>query len=521
MIAALAEGEFSTQFLGLSFNVDQSKADKALFAQYMTAQKNAAAGAVLGHLSAENGGRFPLTGTGDTNLSAYFSELTLHLRKDDGAAGIVVPIGIITDDATKAYSQYILDGHTQSLYHFNNTEKLFPIHSSYSFVLITLRDSDETDCVFYATRMAHLEDPQRHVVFEKGDLELFNPNTRTCVLMRSQKDLELCRKIYHASPILLREDDEINGNPWGLRFMRMFDMANDSDLFKTKYKEGLVPLYEGKLFHQFDNRWATYDAFNKKGELVERDVKQEEKEDFSYRITPRYWIAPDDVSERFIDKKTGTRWWNEPWMLAFRDISSATNERTVIATVLPSSYAAGHKAPLLFPRSAQEKAVCLLANLNSFVVDYADRMKQPGTNVCFFILKQLPVLPPTAYTDSDIEYIKDRVAKLTRNNDEIQEVWLNEPDSAMFQFQPPKVRLQLRAELDAYFAHLYGLSRDDLRYILDPSDIMGEEFHSLTFPGLKRNETSAYGEFLTRRLVLEAYDELSKTERFAKAAGQA
>ena len=524
MIAALAEGQFSTLFLGLPFNIDQSKADKALFAQYMTAQKNAAAGAVLGHLSAENGGRFPLTGTGDTNLSAYFSELTLHLRKDDGAAGIVVPIGVITDDATKAYSQYILDGHTQSLYHFNNTEKLFPIDSRYSFVLITLRDSDKTDCVFYATRMAHLEDPQRHVVFEKGDLELFNPNTHTCVLMRSQKDLELCRKIYHASPILLREDDEINGNPWGLRFMRMFDMANDSDLFKTEYKDGYVPLYEGKLFHQFDNRWATYDTFNKKGELAERDVKQDEKEDFSYHITPRYWVAPSDVNERFIDKKTGTRWWNEPWIFAFRKITRSTDERTTIAAVLPSEVGVGDGAPLFCPIKNQDNSClcsCLISNINSLIVDYVCRIKQSGPNLNIFIFKQLPVLPPTAYSDSDIKYIKERVAKLTRNNDEISEAWLNETDSAIFQFHPPKVRLQLRSELDAYFAHLYGLTRDDLRYILDPSDVVGEEFHSVTFPRLKRNEISVYGEFLTRRLVLEAYDELSKTERFAKAACQA
>ncbi len=514
MIDALAEGQFSAKYLNLPFSESQSAADKALFVHYMTAQKNAAAGATLGHLPEEAGGRFPLTGTGDTNLAAYFSELALHLRKEDGAVGIVVPVGIITDDATKAYSQYILDGHAQSLYHFNNTEKLFPIHSSYSFVLITLCESDKTDCVFYATRMEHLEDPQRHVIFEKGDLKLFNPNTRTCVLMRSKKDLELCRKLYRASPVLIREGDAINGNPWGIRFMSMFHMTNDSGLFETEFKDGYVPLYEGKLFHQFDNRWATYDATNKKEELVERDVKQEEKEDQDFKIKPKFWVAASEVKQKLNESKYDKTPWTESWLLVFRDISSATNERTVIASVLPSEFAVGNTAPLILPYKDEERSPCLLANLNSLVIDFVERIKQSGTHINLFLMRQLPVLPPDFYTNGDVQYIQERVAKLTRNNVEIQNVWLT--NYPCYQFQEPKERLKLRAELDAYFAHLYGLTRDDLRYILDPSDVMGDNFPSVTFPGLKRNETATFGEFLTRRLVLEAYDELAKTERFAQ-----
>lgn len=514
MIVALAEGQFSTNYLGLPSSESQSEADKTLFVHYMTAQKNAAAGATLGHLPEDAGGRFPLTGTGDTNLAAYFSELALHLRKDDGAIGIVVPVGIITDKATMAYSQYILAGHTQSLYHFNNTEKLFPIEARYSFVLMTLSDSDETDCVFYATKMEHLDDPQRHVVFEKDDLKLFNPNTRTCVLMRSKKDLELCRKLYRASPVLIREDDDISGNPWGIRFMRMFDMTNDSGLFETKYSDGYVPLYEGKLFHQFDNRWATYDKCNKKGELVERDVSREEKEKQTFKIRPSNWVAASEVAKKLNENKHGKTPWAKPWLLAFRDISRATDERTVIASVLPSAYAVGNTAPLILPYKKSEFSSCLLANLNSLVIDFIERIKQSGAHINLFLMKQLPVLLPDAYSVKDVEYIESRVAKLTRTNDEIQNIWLT--NYPTYQFQAPEIRLKLHAELDAYFAHLYGLSRDELRYILDPSDVMGNDFPSVTFPGLKRNETATFGEFLTRRLVLEAYDELAKTERFAK-----
>jgi hypothetical protein len=73
-------------------------------------------------------------------------------------------------------------------------------------------------------------------------------------------------------------------------------------------------------------------------------------------------------------------------------------------------------------------------------------------------------------------------------------------------------RAILRAELDAYYAQLYGLTRDELRYILDPSDIYGEGYPSETFRVLKERETKEFGEYRTRRLVLESWDRLEAGE---------
>ena len=81
------------------------------------------------------------------------------------------------------------------------------------------------------------------------------------------------------------------------------------------------------------------------------------------------------------------------------------------------------------------------------------------------------------------------------------------PDGPPFRFDPER-RALLRAELDAYYAHLYGLSRDELRYILDPSDLMGPDYPSETFRVLKTNELRQFGEYRTQRLVLEAWDRL-------------
>lgn len=67
-------------------------------------------------------------------------------------------------------------------------------------------------------------------------------------------------------------------------------------------------------------------------------------------------------------------------------------------------------------------------------------------------------------------------------------------------------RAILRAELDALFARLYGLNREELMYILDPESVMGDGYPSQTFPGLKNKELREYGEYRTMRLVLEAWD---------------
>ena len=180
---------------------------------------------------------------------------------------------------------------------------------------------------------------------------------------------------------------------------------------------------------------------------------------------------------------------------------------------MPSFYAFGNKAPLITVNKHPEIGMCLLANLNALILDYVGRIKQPSTNLNLYITKQLPILAPEKYTIEDVQYIANHVAKLTRTSNLINKIWLTSYPS--YKFQAPEERLKIRAELDAYYALLYGLTRDELRYILDPSEVMGEDYPSVTFPGLKRNEIKQYGEYLTRRLVLEAYDELQKSPRFS------
>jgi hypothetical protein len=141
-----------------------------------------------------------------------------------------------------------------------------------------------------------------------------------------------------------------------------------------------------------------------------------------------------------------------------------------------------------------------------------------GTNFNFFIVNQLPVLPPGAYGSEDGGFIGPRVLEL------VFTAWDMRPfaEDMGYKGQPFRWdtarRARIRAELDAYYAHLYGLTRDELSYILDPKDVYGPDFPSQTFRVLEEKEEKLYGEYRTRDLVLAAYDELRKSLRFSEEA---
>ena len=151
-----------------------------------------------------------------------------------------------------------------------------------------------------------------------------NPNTRTCPIFRSRRDAEITRGIYERVPVLIDENDEENGNPWSVTFRQgLFNMTSDSGLFRTAPGQGLVPLYEAKLIHQFDHRWATYENSRT------RDSTLPEKQDPDHAVTPRYWVPEVEVNKRLAGR------WDREWLLGWRDITNSTNERSVIAAIIP------------------------------------------------------------------------------------------------------------------------------------------------------------------------------------------
>ena len=457
----------------------------------------------FGHLKAEDGGRFPLTGVGDTNLFAYFAELASRLKIDGGRAGVVIPTGLVSDNATQAFAQHLLDGNLIQLYDFENKEKFFPIDSRYRFSLITMGQSDRMDCVFYAANQNDIEDERRHIVYEPTDIKRMNPNTMNCPIMRSHRDMEINRKIYSNVPVLWQENKyKKHENSWDVVITSMFHMTNDSSLFHEDRFDGAVPLYEAKLIHQYDDRFSTYDL-DSKGKISERNVEADEKV-LSYEINPKFWVDAKEVNQKWVDKG-----YSNPWVIGFRDIARATDERTLVSTVLSSANAYGNTLNLLLVKDQDDKVCsCLVANFSALVADYCIRLKATGAHVNQFILKQIPILPPDSYSEEEVDFIASRVAKLTRTHESINKVWLT--DYPEYPFGSAESRLEIRAELDALYAKKYGLNRADLEFVLDPSEAESPDYPSETFTGLKNKELKRYGEFRTRRLVLEAFDKLEK-----------
>ena len=446
-------------------------------------------------------GRFGLTAVGDLNTYALFAELFLNLIGPGGRAGLIVPTGIATDNSTKAYFDAISSGNRLiSLYDFRTGPGLFSEigHQRFKFCLITLGQAEKTDFVFFALQVPELADHRRHFTLESDDFSLLNPNTRTCPVFRSQMDAELTKKIYSRVPVLVDEALGERGNPWGIKFMTIFHMSNDSNLFFDEAAPDRLPLYEAKLIHHYDHRWATYES-----KATCRDVTQAEKQDPSFQITPRYWVERGAVQDQLLAKG-----WDRQWVMGWRDVCRNTDERTMVTGIAPIA-GVNHKFMLYFPstKSVSHHA-CLLGCFSSLVYDFVARQKVAGTSFSYFYIKQVPALPPGAFYKNAVEFIESRVLELTYTSYDLKP-WAEDLgyDGPPFFFDPER-RSLLRAELDAFYAHLYGLTRDELRYILDPADAMGPDYPSETFRVLKNNEIRQFGEYRTQRLVLEAWDRL-------------
>ncbi|MFB6272802.1 MAG: hypothetical protein ABEL51_07925, partial [Salinibacter sp.] len=435
-------------------------------------------------------------------------------------------------------------------------------------------DRGPAELCFFNTRVEHLSDEERRFTLTDEDFRLINPNTRTCPVFRTQQDAELTKKIYRRVPVLVNEaDDE---NPWGITFKQgLFNMSSDSDLFHTR--EGLeeqgaelkgnrfvlgdevyLPLYESKMIWQFDHRFGTYSGVESRSsthlpKLYERDHQSPDC------LTESWYWAHRQPAQEQLDR----------WAVAFRRNTNVTNERTGAFTIL-EAVAAGDSVFFMIPDSTAQLGAALTAACNSIVFDFFLRQKLGGTNMNFFYIEQLPVLPPKSLSSHDLATIVSRTLELIYTAWDIKpfadDVWADaltpgpspagrgereargeglreairaqweankdatgghawelpdwidaypeietDPDKGIplppFKWDEAR-RARLRAELDAYYAQLYGLTEEELRYILDPKDVYGADFPGETFRVLKEKEIKQFGEYRTKRLVLEAWERL-------------
>ena len=489
----------------------------------------------------KNSGRFPLTAVGKLELSSLFAELCLSFTKE--AWGLVVPRGIITDIGNQFFVSKLIDENRLiSLYDFENREKLFEIDSRKNFCLLSVGKAKESthdvNGGFYLTRIDHMLDPRRIYTLKTDDFARLNPNTKTCPVFRTSRDAKLTAKIYRNSTILY---NEITGdNPWNVKFGSMFNMSTDSYLFRTYAQltaqgatlkgntfttidgEIYVPLYEGKMIWHYNHHFGSWPTEGERPNSINTPSEDELGNPDSC-IMPWYWVPLAAVKDRLVkyDKDGNVVWeWKHKWLFAFRDIARGVDMRTFIIASIPDAKGVGNTATLLYAERGCMPGASLYGMMSSLIFDYTTRQKIGGTHVSISFVKQFPVLTPDQIPSTMQWQIVKRVAELCYFNHDMDgwasELWeemSEEQRSELPQLgahQPwvynPERRAILQAELDAIFAHLYGLNTEDLRYILDPEDICGKGCINETFRVLKDNEIRQYGEYRTKRLVLEAWN---------------
>jgi hypothetical protein len=240
--------------------------------------------------SVRNSGRYPLCGRGDINTYQLFAELSRDLLNRRGRAGIIVPDTIATSQTTADFFyDLMISASLHSLYGFKNERFLFrAIEHTVTYALVTIGGSEVSfpaaEFCWLAWTVEEMQDPDRRIKLSLSDMELFNPNTRTCPVFRNRRDFEIAKVIYTHAPIFI-DDGPPEKNAWGIHLSRMFDMSLDAEHFRTadqlnsagwnlqgnrfvKGEEEYWPLVEAKLIHHFDHRWASYENFETSVQLV-------------------------------------------------------------------------------------------------------------------------------------------------------------------------------------------------------------------------------------------------------------
>ncbi len=477
-------------------------------------------------------GHYPLLGGGDINLYSLFVERATRLVKPDGIVGLLTPSGIYADKTAAPFFRAVsTGGRVAGLFDFENRRPktglphFFPdVDSRFKFCVLVFggdeRRFPETPCAFFLHNTATVNDPERCFPLAPSHFAQVNPNTGTAPVFRTRRDAEITRSIYERHPVLVdRSGDEVR-RMWPVRYVRMFDMTNDSRLFRRaselqaegyypvqgnlyrRGKESFLPLYEGKMVQAFDHRAASVavNPENLNRPAQPRDASPDEHANPNWLPSPQYWVPASECSSTL----------GSNWVLGFKDITSPTNIRTFIAALFPA-VAFGNKVPILMSETKERTEWLLAANFNAVVFDFSTRQKLQGQTLNWYIVEQLPVIAPDDYDrqfgdTSARDLVRDHVLRLTYTAHDMAPFARDLAyDGEPFTWDEEE-RRHLRGRLDALYFHLYGLDKDDAEYVLG------------TFPIVRRDDEKQFGSYRTRDLVLAYMDALAAGDTDSQVA---
>ncbi|MCE3007292.1 MAG: restriction endonuclease [Bacteroidetes bacterium] len=462
--------------------------------------------ATMGILARENP-EYPLLASGDINLYYLFVERAHYLIKPGGVVGLIVPSGIAADKTAAPFFQSITTtGRLAYLFDFENKKHFFPeVHASFKFCLYVAGGPERTfaqaSLAFFLHRAAQIDEAAFSLTAE--DFRQVNPNTGTAPIFRSRQDAELTRRIYQRLPVLHHHQ---KGKVWPVKYATMFHMTNDSQLFRTEaeleaegyypvdlghWKRGTdlyLPLYEGKSIHHYNHRNAAIkvNPENLHNQALAVHSTAAQLAQPHYHPRPQYYI-PASAHPLLAQHR---------YFLGFRDIARATDERTVLATLIPRA-GVGNTLPILLPEDELDPVylLCFSANFSSFVFDFVARQKMQSTHLSYYVLEQLPVIPPETYeqplgSTTVGAWVQQQVLRLCYT------AWDLQPLAQDLGYTGPPYawdqedRTHRMARLDALYFLLYGLAEDEVRYVLG------------TFPIVRRKDQEQHGHYRTERLIL-------------------
>lgn len=384
--------------------------------------------------------------TTDLNLYKLFLERCFRLLRVGGDCGIVIPSSIYTDLGSKRLRELLFSStEVTGLFGFENRRQIFEnVDSRFKFVVLTFRKGVSTS-EFPAAFMRH----------DVGELERFpseggvriamdvvrrlSPDSLSLPEFRSESDLEIVEKMSRWP--LLR--DEVPGS-WRFELHREFHITDDARLFESTEHPGMVRLFEGKMIHQFDS------AFSPARSFVSEKAGHEALAQSSHGRADEYL----------------------QYRLGYRRVGRSTDERAMIATVLPKSVFAADSVTVC--ASVTPKVQCYLAAvLNSFAYDWFIRLKISATLNMFYVY-QTPV-PRLQSGNPIFEQLVNRAAKLICTLPEFGDLARGAGINPAEAVQDKGARDLIRAEIDAIVAHMYGLTEVEFAHILSTFPIVQAE----------------------------------------------
>ena len=393
---------------------------------------------------------------GELNTYAMFAELASRLTEKDGFAAIIVKSALVTSTCySSCFRHFVNQGSLSEVFLFDNREKLFQIDSREKFCVLFFGGEHAGGIkVHYGLTKQEQILSSVPINVTSEELELINPETGLLPNVADSKEFSFLLRTHRSLSVFAKEFPKCH-------FGRLVHLTAHAEHISTKSEKTRVPIYEGKFIEQYDNRFSTFAGMS-------ADERYQAKA--SARRQPGdSFVAPKPAPEcrYFIDKKFWESFldrYDQPYSLCWRSLTSPTNQRTMIASIIPSMPTC--QSVQLLQTTPVEDLLMILALFNSKVFDFFVRLKMGGIDLTQSVVRQIPVpfreawnsmvtLHGVDYTALDAVRALERL--LYRNEPDLCGLWDGVPEIKNAD-NYYKTAADVREEIDKIIFQMYGLT---------------------------------------------------------------